>query len=117
MSSPLAAANAYGAALRLAQPSDGLSPGAGALAAPGLGAGSTQPSFGGALTSSLTGALSGVSELSRRGDAATNGVVSGQANLVEVVTAVAESEAAIETLVAVRDKVITAYEEIMRMPI
>ena len=29
----------------------------------------------------------------------------------------AESEAAIETLVAVRDRVIAAYEEIMRMPV
>ena len=33
------------------------------------------------------------------------------------VTAVAESETAIQTLVAVRDKVIAAYEEIMRMPV
>ena len=37
--------------------------------------------------------------------------------VVNVVTAVAESEAAIETLVAVRDRVIAAYEEIMRMPV
>jgi flagellar hook-basal body complex protein FliE len=41
----------------------------------------------------------------------------GKADLIEVVTAIAESEAALETLVAVRDKVIGAYEEIMRMPI
>jgi flagellar hook-basal body complex protein FliE len=38
-------------------------------------------------------------------------------DLVAVVTAVAESEAAIESLVAVRDRVVAAYEEIMRMPI
>lgn len=38
-------------------------------------------------------------------------------DLVEVVTAVAESEAALESLVAVRDRVVAAYEEIMRMPI
>jgi flagellar hook-basal body complex protein FliE len=37
--------------------------------------------------------------------------------MVDVVTAVAESEVAIETLVSVRDKVITAYEDIMKMPI
>jgi flagellar hook-basal body complex protein FliE len=36
---------------------------------------------------------------------------------VQVVTAVAESEAAMQTLVAVRDKVISAYEDIMRMAI
>ncbi|MEA3025273.1 MAG: flagellar hook-basal body complex protein FliE, partial [Alphaproteobacteria bacterium] len=41
----------------------------------------------------------------------------GKANIVDVVTAVAESEVAIDTLVSVRDKVISAYEEIMKMPI
>ena len=41
----------------------------------------------------------------------------GRADVVDVVTAVAESETAIQTLVAVRDKVIAAYEEIMRMPV
>jgi flagellar hook-basal body complex protein FliE len=37
--------------------------------------------------------------------------------MVNVVTAVAETETAISAVVAVRDKVISAYEEIMRMPI
>jgi flagellar hook-basal body complex protein FliE len=37
--------------------------------------------------------------------------------MVSVVTAVAETEVAIDAVVAVRDKVIAAYEEIMRMPI
>ena len=37
--------------------------------------------------------------------------------MIDVVTAVAESETAIQTMVAVRDKVITAYEEILKMPI
>jgi flagellar hook-basal body complex protein FliE len=37
--------------------------------------------------------------------------------MIDVVTAVAESEVAIDTLVSVRDKVISAYEEIMKMPI
>ena len=43
--------------------------------------------------------------------------VQGKADMVDVVTAVAEIETAIETLVAVRDRVIAAYEEIMRMPV
>ena len=47
----------------------------------------------------------------------TNAFAAGKADVVDVVTAVAESEAALETLVAVRDRVIAAYEEIMRMPI
>lgn len=41
----------------------------------------------------------------------------GRADVVDVVTAVAETEVALETLVSIRDKVIAAYEEIMRMPI
>lgn len=44
-------------------------------------------------------------------------LVNGNANVVDVVTAVSETEIALETLVTVRDKVISAYEEIMRMPI
>jgi len=37
--------------------------------------------------------------------------------MIDVVTAVAESEVAIDAVVAVRDKVIQAYEDIMKMPI
>ena len=44
-------------------------------------------------------------------------LLQGKANVVDVVTAVAETELALETVVSVRDKVISAYEEIMRMPI
>jgi flagellar hook-basal body complex protein FliE len=41
----------------------------------------------------------------------------GKANLVDVVTAVADAEVTLETVVAMRDRVIGAYQEIMRMPI
>lgn len=44
-------------------------------------------------------------------------MLNGNANIVDVVTAVSETELAIESMVTVRDKVISAYEEIMRMPI
>ena len=53
----------------------------------------------------------------RASDAQTQAMAAGKANIVDVVTAVAETEVAIDTLVSVRDKVIAAYEEIMRMPI
>jgi flagellar hook-basal body complex protein FliE len=43
--------------------------------------------------------------------------VAGHADYVSVATSVAESETAIETLVAVRDKVLAAYDEIMRMTV
>lgn len=54
----------------------------------------------------------------KRADTMSMRAATGQpTDLVEVVTAVAESEAALESLVAVRDRVVAAYEEIMRMPI
>lgn len=41
----------------------------------------------------------------------------GKADMVDVVTAVAETELAVESMVAVRDRVISAYQELMNMPI
>lgn len=43
--------------------------------------------------------------------------ISDQADLNQVVTAVAEAETTLQTVVAVRDKVLEAYREIIRMPI
>ena len=43
--------------------------------------------------------------------------VAGRADVTEVVAAISNAEASLNTLIAVRDKVITAYQEIMRMPI
>jgi flagellar hook-basal body complex protein FliE len=44
-------------------------------------------------------------------------LVQGRADVVDVVTAVAETEVLLETVVTVRDRVIQAYQEILRMPI
>jgi flagellar hook-basal body complex protein FliE len=41
----------------------------------------------------------------------------GKAELTDVVTAIANAESTLETIVALRDRVITAYQDIMRMPI
>ncbi len=100
MASPTSAAGAYAAMQRLAVPAAGQSQAAG-------------PSFSDALGQ----VLSGVSESGRKADAQAGAVAQGKADMVDVVTAVAESETAISTLVAVRDRVIAAYEEIMRMPV
>ena len=43
--------------------------------------------------------------------------VAEQADLSQVVTAVAEAETMLNTVVAVRDRVVEAYKDIMRMPI
>lgn len=44
-------------------------------------------------------------------------VAAGQADIVDVVTAIAAAETQLQTVIAVRDQVISAYQEIMRMPI
>lgn len=62
-------------------------------------------------------AVGNVVEQGRVADSKAVGLVEGRADVVDVVTAVAETEVALETMVAVRDRVIAAYEEIMRMPI
>jgi len=65
----------------------------------------------------VTDALTNMVESGRDAEQKAAQVVQGNGNIVDVVTAVAETEVALETVVAVRDRVISAYEEIMRMPI
>jgi flagellar hook-basal body complex protein FliE len=43
--------------------------------------------------------------------------LAGKADLNEVVTAVTNAEVTLQTVLAVRDKVIQAYQDILRMPI
>ena len=65
----------------------------------------------------LKDALNSVSESGHKSDAQTRAMVAGKADMVDVVTAVSETEVAVETMVAVRNKVIEAYQSIMAMPI
>jgi flagellar hook-basal body complex protein FliE len=44
-------------------------------------------------------------------------VAAGQSDIVDVVTAIAAAETQMQTMIAVRDQVIAAYQEILRMPI
>ena len=43
--------------------------------------------------------------------------IAGGGNITDVITAVAKAELALQTTVAVRDRVVQAYQDIMRMPI
>ena len=56
-------------------------------------------------------------EAGKKSDAQTVAAAAGKANVMDVVTAVAETDVAVSTLVSVRDRVIQSYEDIMRMPI
>ena len=107
MASPLAAASAYANIARLAaDPSSAL---AGAIAGGNKG----DTSF----TSVLKDAMASIQETGKKSDAQAQAMANGKSNMVDVVTAVAETEVAIDAVVAVRDKVIAAYEDIMKMPI
>jgi flagellar hook-basal body complex protein FliE len=56
-------------------------------------------------------------EATRGAEAQAAQAVQGKAEMVNVVTAVAAAEVQMETMIAFRDQAITAYQEIMRMPI
>ena len=53
----------------------------------------------------------------KQGEVATAAGIAGKADIRDVVAAVTNAELTLETVVNVRDKVINAYNEIMRMPI
>jgi flagellar hook-basal body complex protein FliE len=105
MATPIAAANAYAKLAKLADP--------GASLGKAAGTDSNGPSFG----AMVKDAINSVVEAGKKSDAQSHAMAAGKANLVDVATAVTETEIAVQTLVSVRDKVIAAYEEIMRMPI
>ena len=53
----------------------------------------------------------------KTGEIAAMQQTAGQTDIVNVVTAVNNAELTLDTVVAVRDKVIGAYQDIMKMPI
>ena len=105
MVSPVSAAGAYAKLARVADPSAGV--------AKAGSTGSSGPGFG----QMVKEAISSVIDAGHKSDGQAQAMAAGKSNLVDVATAVTETEVAIESLVSVRDKVIQAYEEIMRMPI
>lgn len=77
-----------------------------------LGAGAGND-FGGVLSR----ALHGVVDASNRAEAASMQAIAGKGDITQVVTAVAKAELALQTTVTLRDRVVQAYQDIMRMPI
>ena len=53
----------------------------------------------------------------RTGESMSAKAITGEANITDVVQAVTSAEITLQTLVSVRDKMISAYQDIMRMPI
>jgi len=104
----LDAAGAYGRAAGLAPVSREPSPIADTpTTAPASGG------FGDLVQSLVTDASDGL----RAAETASSKQVAGKGDLIDVVTAMGAAEMALDTVVAVRDKVVGAYSEIMRMQI
>lgn len=99
----LDAAKAYASAL-----GSGTTAAAGVKESAGGGA-----SFGDALKD----VMSMVGEAAERSEKASIAGASGQMDIVSVIGEVSNAEMVLDTVVAVRDRVISAYQEIMRMPI
>jgi flagellar hook-basal body complex protein FliE len=103
MINPMAAAKAYAAVQDSASPA-------------GSSGGVTQvggSSFGDMVQSAITDAVNSAHNAEHQMAAQ----VQGKAQLVDVATALSSAQASLETVMAVRDQVISAYQEIMRMQI
>jgi flagellar hook-basal body complex protein FliE len=104
MTIPAAAAAAYRAAAQMNAQS------AASAIAPANLPGSSFSDF-------LSGAIQDSAKTIRQGEQAATAQVQGKANLVDVVQQVNNAEITLDTVVAVRDKVVAAYQSIMNMAI
>jgi flagellar hook-basal body complex protein FliE len=105
MPTPIAAANAYAKLARLAEQGTGLSKTIG------------DPPSGPSFETLVKDAVGSVVEAGQKSDAAVGSMAAGKADMIDLVTAVSESETAITTLVSVPDRMIQAYQQILQMPI
>jgi flagellar hook-basal body complex protein FliE len=102
MVTPLLAAKAYAAV----QDSAGLG-----QADKSKGAGDT--SFGQLVQAAINDTVSA----SKSAEMQISNQIQGKGSLIDVATAISSAQASLETVMAVRDQVISAYQEIMRMSI
>jgi len=77
------------------------------------GAGEAAGGFGDFLSDALKDAVSTI----KQGEKTAGAHLAGKADIVDVVNAVNQAEITLDTVVAVRDKVVAAYQTIMNMPI
>jgi flagellar hook-basal body complex protein FliE len=106
MALPAAAAAAYQNVARMAQAASSSAPGVVPAEAPGS-------SFSDFLSGAVKNSIANI----RQGEQAATAQVVGKANIVDVVNSVNSAELTLDTVVAVRDKVVAAYQSIMSMPI
>lgn len=72
---------------------------------------------GGGFGAALQRAVEGAVEAGHAADAGGVRALTGGGGVAEAVLAVSRAELALQTAVAVRDRVVSAYQDVMRMPI
>ena len=82
-------------------------------AASAVTGGGETASFGEALSRAVQNAVS----TSREAEVASARGLMGEGSVTDLVVAVGRAELTLQTAVAVRDRVVAAYQEVMRMPI
>ena len=82
--------------------------------APAIGSPQPQQRSAGEAMASAAG---GFAEALRAGETTAVKGLAGEADMQSVVTALSSAEIAVQTAVTVRDKVVEAYQEILRMPV
>src|SRR5277367_2611237 len=87
-----------------------------AASAPSTASAALGPAGAGSFSDFLSGALHNAVQTMQTGEQMAAKQVAGQADVVDVVNAVNSAELTLDTVVAVRDKVISAYQSIMQMP-
>ncbi|HEX3810981.1 MAG TPA: flagellar hook-basal body complex protein FliE [Rhizomicrobium sp.] len=104
---PSAVTSAYQAMQKIGGASSGTSPGIGGMSA------DRASSFSDFLSGAMKDAVGNM----QSGEQMATQQIAGKADVVDVVNAVNSAELTLNTVVAVRDKVVSAYQSIMNMPI
>jgi flagellar hook-basal body complex protein FliE len=81
------------------------------------GSGAAGAAQGSSFGDFLSGAMKDAIGTMKQGEQAAAQQAAGKGDMVSVVNAVNQAELTLDTVVAVRDKVIQAYQSIMQMPI
>ncbi len=85
--------------------------------APGFEPTGAESTAGSSFADLLKNVAGGAVEAGKEADRMSALALDGKAGVTEVVTAVANAELTLQTVVAVRDRVVEAYQQILSMPI
>lgn len=69
------------------------------------------------LPEGVSSAAANFTKIMEQVDLSATGAMTGTNDTHELVQSIAQAEVALETAVAIRDKVVEAYQEILRMPV